>query len=188
MRVGLLSFAILHADSASLSAYSSMLVSASYLFFFSAIEKFLLTFGFLNLAVFYLCQFSSVLIGFLLSWRSTVKRRWRSLPTSAPLFTMTSWRECFQRPLIKTWSSWFLTFPSGEIHVNLRISWCSKMVPPITRALQPQIPANLLSHQNHFPIIFSLPSLERPTSAFRPPITSTTSCEGTLSSAFWFCW
>ena len=98
----------------------------------------------------YLCPLSSILIGFLLRCSLTVaRRRWWSLPTSAPLFTVTLWRQCFQRPFIKTWYIWFLTFPSGEIHVNLWISLCSKMVPPITRSFKPQISASLRSRSSH---------------------------------------
>lgn len=49
--------------------------------------------------------------------------RWWSLPTSAPLFTFISCRECLHLPLINVWSVWFchsclvnttLVFPSVE--------------------------------------------------------------------------
>ena len=53
------------------------------------------------------------------------------------------WPTTMPWPLIKAWSIWFLTSLLGKIHVNVWISLCSKIVPPIIRSFKPQISANL---------------------------------------------
>ena len=72
---------------------------------------------------------------FLFSFRFAVTRWW-SLPTSAPLLTLTSCNDLLNVPLITRWSIWLLSLPLGEHQVSLWISQCGKGVPPTTCRIQ----------------------------------------------------
>ena len=97
--------------------------------------------------------------------------RWWSLPTSAPLLTLTSCNDLLHVPLIIRWSIWFLSLPLGEHQVSLWISRCGKSVPPSTKSYAMQNSSSLspllfmLPHPS-FPMALSWLVLSLPTFAF----------------------
>ena len=73
----------------------------------------------------------NVFLSFTLNSATTIS--W-SLPTSAPLFSLTYISDCCQVPLIVKWSICFLSLLLGVYKVSLWITLCGKSVPKMKRS------------------------------------------------------
>ena len=63
---------------------------------------------------------------------TVVIRRWRSKDTSASLITHTSCQDLLNLQLVHRWSIWFSVTRFGDIHMDLWMRLCGKMLSPIT--------------------------------------------------------
>ena len=114
--------------------------------------------------------------------------RWWSLLTSAPRYTLASCRDLRHLPLTAKWSIWFVVLPSGEFHGVLWMVLCGNIVPPMTQSFSRQnsanrLPLSFIIPHPWLPIHLSKLVLSLPTLAFTSPITSRTSCTGTVRTA-----
>lgn len=103
--------------------------------FLSSIVNFFGTFGARSLLMSNTLR-HCLLLGVALSFSLILAiTRWWSLPTSAPLCTLKSRRNCCHFLLTMTWPIWLTECQSGDLQLSLWMSLWGRMVPPILHLL-----------------------------------------------------